>query len=73
MMVLCNSQIRLLQCVCVAVVRIGLNADSYETSEDVAGGVLSVCVDKISATGRLECNVRVTLSTSDGSAISELL
>ena len=58
---------------CAAVVRIGLNTDSYETSEDVAGGVLSVCVDKISATGRLECNVNVTLSTSDGSAISELL
>ena len=54
----------------VAVVQIGLNANSYNTSE---GGVLSVCVDKISATGTLECNVSVTLSTSDGSATSELI
>ena len=51
------------------VIEIGLTQGNYNTTEE--SGLVSVCIEIISMTGELECNVTVWFCTTDDSATSE--
>ena len=51
------------------VIKIGLTEGNYNTTEE--SGLVSVCIEIISMTGELECNVTVWFCANDDSATSE--